>query len=203
MASPFSSSLCAFVGTWFCHPSSDLSHSEEKVDSRRRPNHDLPNPLGAFMWALGQSETRIAFGNCRGQQLNFCFSRVLLHSSTVELLINVGAGGFTRFPRTLTKMALKLFPTWNCLKKRTVIQWKVEKQLLKQCRLQILWGMDPLQKRLDSAMIQVSNKTAHFYSFSVIVHKNDINSVVFNTSDFCIRGIGNFQRKATYRRKAT
>ena len=161
-ASPFSYSLCAFVGLWICVPSSNLSQFEEKISSRRRLHFDQPQPLGVLIWGLEASVKRIASGNCRGQQLNFCFWRVLLHKrlhSTVQRLPieNVDRGGFdsfTRFPRSMRKMKLKLFPTWNCLKKQ---RFSCRKQLLKQCRLQIQWGMDPLTKKLDLVMIQVSD----------------------------------------------
>ena len=78
-ASPFSYSLCAFVGLWICVPSSNLSQFEEKISSRRRLDFDQPQPLGVLIWGLEASVKRIASGNCRGQQLNFCFWRVLLH----------------------------------------------------------------------------------------------------------------------------
>ena len=78
-ASPFSCSLCAFVGLWICAPSSNLSQFEEKISSRRRLHFDQPQPLGVLIWGLEASVKRIASGNCRGQQLNFCFWRVLLH----------------------------------------------------------------------------------------------------------------------------
>lgn len=124
-ASPFYYSLCVFVGLWICVPSSNLSQFEEKISSRRRLHFDQPQPLGVLIWGLEASVKRIASGNCRGQQLNFCFWRVLLHKrlhSTVQRLPieNVDRGGFdsfTRFPRSMRKMKLKLFPTWNCLKK--------------------------------------------------------------------------------------